>query len=107
MSLKATIQNRKKYGRVSYEMKLAMVKYLATHSRVSTAKKFKVSMQVVCVLMNQPVMRNPQKASPPEPATCKIFGCGKHLSRAEQLAGDYCTKHMKRYYQDPTNFISY
>ena len=32
--------------------------------------------------------------TPPEPVVCKQFGCGKHLTGPEQLAGDHCTKHM-------------
>ena len=33
---------------------------------------------------------------PPEPAICKEFGCGKHLTREEQLCGDHCSKHAKK-----------
>ena len=29
-----------------------------------------------------------------EPTVCAHFGCGKHLSLIEQLAGKVCTEHM-------------
>jgi len=31
--------------------------------------------------------------SDPENVVCAKFGCGKHLSLIEQLAGKYCTAH--------------
>lgn len=29
----------------------------------------------------------------PDNPICKKFGCGKHLTRSEYLASDYCTEH--------------
>jgi len=36
--------------------------------------------------------------SDPENIVCAKFGCGKHLSLIEQLAGKYCTAHRGHEY---------
>jgi len=34
-----------------------------------------------------------------EPVICKHFGCGKHLTLNEQLAGDHCREHSGKIHQ--------
>jgi len=36
--------------------------------------------------------------SSPEDCVCAQFGCGKHLSLDEQLAGNYCMEHKGKKY---------
>lgn len=38
---------------------------------------------------------------------CSKFGCGKHLSLSETLAGSKCTEHIKEKKMDATSFIHY
>jgi len=47
---------------------------------------------------------NPEFLLPPdEPAKCMVFGCGRSLTRQEQLFGNICQQHQKLFYL--TDFI--
>lgn len=37
--------------------------------------------------------------SVPEDSVCAQFGCGKHLTLDEQLAGNYCMEHKGKKYR--------
>jgi len=37
--------------------------------------------------------------SAPEDCVCAQFGCGKHLTLDEQLAGNYCMEHTGKEYR--------
>lgn len=55
----------------------------------------------------QPMALVEYEATDNEQHICHHFGCGRALSLIEQLAGKYCTHHMKRVAHDPTMHASY
>ncbi len=44
--------------------------------------------------------------TPEEPVICTRFGCGKHLTRTEQLYGNLCHEHSLQPSRDITKHLS-
>ena len=84
-----------KYDRLTYDLKVAIRKYCTTHPMKEAAAKFSVSYSSVVRVINEPLGKPKPVIATHEVPVCSTFGCGRTLTRAEQLYGSKCTNHSK------------
>lgn len=86
--------------KITIQERLKIRRYISNHTTEETARKFNVSVSSVYKIVNNGMPRRPETIAPDprmpkEPEVCKRFGCGKRLSAAEKLYGNYCQAHSK------------